>query len=246
VLSASLKCFLLSIFLFASLATVPGRRFVFAGTHLNGDWVVTGTESYYGEVFVLNGNLIVENDGNLTFSKVTLKMNCAYDGQFNITVKHGGRFYVLNGSIITSVDPDNEYAFVVCDGSTFRMNHSKLHECGWAWPEYEKTAGLSIRSGDAIVENSLISHSWNGINVLSDGVVVCDNNVTANNNDGIVVCRCNSSIYNNYLSWNKRNGMEIQDCNGSIIYNNTVTSNSADGIKIPGSNPIIHHRSQSL
>jgi len=55
---------LLSIFLFASLATVSGKKFVFADSHLDGDWIVSGTESYYGEVFVLNGNLIVEDGGN--------------------------------------------------------------------------------------------------------------------------------------------------------------------------------------
>lgn len=49
---------------------------VFSGLPTSGDWGVTGTESYYDEVIVLNGNLVVENDGNSTFGKVTLEMNC--------------------------------------------------------------------------------------------------------------------------------------------------------------------------
>jgi len=49
---------------------------VFSGLPTSGDWGVTGTESYYDEVIVLNGNLVVENDGNSTFRKVTLEMNC--------------------------------------------------------------------------------------------------------------------------------------------------------------------------
>jgi len=59
VLRGDLKSFLLSIFLFASLATVSGKTFVSVDSHLGDDWIVTGTESHYDEVFVLNGNLIV-------------------------------------------------------------------------------------------------------------------------------------------------------------------------------------------
>jgi len=115
------------------LVFVSGKSFlVFSGPPASGDWVVTGTESYYDEVIVLSGNLIVEDGGNLTFRKVTLNMNCAYNGQFNITVKPGGKFYVLEGSVITSADPSKRYGFSVW--STFRMNNSELHGCGWAWP----------------------------------------------------------------------------------------------------------------
>ena len=95
-----------------------------------GDWVVTGTESYYNQVLVLNGNLFVEDGGNLTFRKVTLKMNCTYDGQYNITVKIGGAFYVLEGSVITSANSANEYCFFVLSEATFRMSEGELHECG--------------------------------------------------------------------------------------------------------------------
>jgi len=167
VLRAGLKSFLLSIFLFVFLVTVPGNRFVFGDSHLNGDWVVTGTESYHDEVFVLNGNLIVEDGGNLTFSKVTLKMNCTYDGQYNVTVKHGGSFYVLDSSVITSVDPSSEYVFAVWGHSTFRMNNSELHECGWFDP-VRGPNGLNINSEDAIIENSLFSDNAQGINIWSN------------------------------------------------------------------------------
>jgi hypothetical protein len=79
---------------------------------------------------VLDGNLIVENGGNLTFRKVTLKMNCAYDAQYRIEVRSGGKFYVLDGSVITAVNPEKEFLFDVHSESIFRMNSSELHECG--------------------------------------------------------------------------------------------------------------------
>ena len=228
-----------------ALFFAPRKSFlVFSGPPASGDWVVTGTESYYEEVIVLNGNLIVEYGGNLTFRKVTLKMNCTYDGQFNIAVEHGGSFYVLDGSVITSVDSDYEHAFDIWEGSTFRMNNSELHECGWAWAKHswEKTQGLLIWSGDTVVENSLISHNWNGINVYSDGVVVRNNNVTANNESGITVDSCNPAIYDNHVSWNNVTGIGIGGHCSPTIYNNTVMSNLWAGINsCEGASPIIQN-----
>ena len=227
-LRAGLKCFLLLIFLFVSLATVPGKKFVFADSHLDGDWIVSGTESYYGEVFVLNGNLIVEYGGNLTFRKVTLKMNCTYDGQYNVTVKHGGSFYVLDGSVITSVDPDSEYLFLVDGGSTFRMNNTELHECGWFAPA-QAPNGLNINSEDAIIENSLLSHNAQGVNIWSNkkGVIVRNNSIKMNEHVGIGLWGSsagNATIANNNISLNPAGGIHAETSNPTIV-NNTIVSN---------------------
>jgi len=237
VLSAGLKCFLLSIFLFASLATVPVRRFIFAGIHLDGDWVVTGTESYYDEVFVLNGNLIVEDGGNLTLSKVTLKMNCTHTRQYIIEVKQGGIFCALDDSIITSFDPEKEYSFIVRQGSTFRMDNCALHHVGSGYD----AKGLTIFSEDAVVENCLISYNTHGV-VCGSGAVVRNNNMTRN--DGGVVVEgggINPSIYNNYISWNNGSGISIGDSTATI-YNNTIASNSGAGINShDNANPTIRN-----
>lgn len=181
---------------------------------------------------MLSGNLIVEDGGNLTFRKVTLRMNCTYDGQFNITVEHGGRFYVLDGSVITSIDPDNEYAFVVCGDSTFRMNNSELHECGWFDP-MRPPNGLNICSDDAIVENSLFSHNAQGINIWSSGAVVRNNNITMNDHVGIGLwasgADAHTIISNNHISLNPAGGIHAEMSSPTIV-NNTITSNLGDGI----------------
>jgi len=234
VLRAGLKCVLLLIFLFVSLATVPGKRFVFADSHLNGDWIVSGTESYYGEVFVLNGNLIVEDGGNLTFRKVTLKMNCSYNGQYNITVKHGGEFYVLEGSVITSSNSDKRIGEFIVAG-TFRMNNSELHECGWT--DAEGAWGLVIVSDDAIVENSLISNNFR-VNIGSDGVIFRNNNITENDHHGMFVWDSSPIICDNHISLNRVSGIEGGDCSPTVR-NNTITSNGAGIVFSYEANPII-------
>lgn len=212
------------------------RGFVFAGPPLSGDWVVTGTESYYDMVVVLNGNLIVEDGGNLTFRKVTLKMNCSYNGQYNITVNTGGRFYVLEGSIITSVDSAKRYSFVVWHDSTFRMSDSELHQCGWDSPDW-KTHGLNTLSDDAVVENSLISHNYNGMRVQSGGLVIRNNNITANDACGIA-SDSNPTICNNTITSNLWVG--IGAFNGSpVIRDNFIAENGWAGIFCGSSNDVV-------
>ena len=65
----------LSVMFFILLFAPYESVLVFSGPPVSGDWIITGTESYYDEVIVLNGNLFVWPGGNLTFRKVVLKMN---------------------------------------------------------------------------------------------------------------------------------------------------------------------------
>ena len=47
-------------------------------------WIVNKTEIRINETIILDGNLTIENGGNLTFRNVTLIMNCFEDGEFGI------------------------------------------------------------------------------------------------------------------------------------------------------------------
>jgi parallel beta-helix repeat protein len=200
-----------------------------SGPPSSGDWVVTGTENYIDEVIVLNGNLVVEDGGSLTFRNVTLQSNCTSDNHYSITIQTGGEFYVLEGSIITSADSANGYSFIVGLDSTFRMSYSELHYCGWDSPDWHLT-GLYIFSDDAVVENCLISNNFFGIRFQSS-VVIRNNNITENKGSGIAGGGegTNSEIYGNHVSMNNGAGISIGGCNASV-YNNTVTSNSWAGI----------------
>jgi parallel beta-helix repeat protein len=236
-------------------APIKGFLVVSAGPPASGDWIVIGVEVYSNhEVFVLNGNLVVESGGNLTLKGVTLEMNCAYDGQYNITVETGGAFYVLEGSAITSVNAANEYCFFVQDESTFKMSGSELHECGMSSPSDWKKSGLCIQSNDTVIENSLISDNNCGIFIDGREPVIRNNNIT-NNEQGIMLGNGSPTIYNNTITSNlergigtggnaslpliinnsiSKNWVGIDSWFGSspIILNNTITSNINDGIFI--------------
>lgn len=196
----------------------------------SGDWIVTGTETYHDVDIVLNGNLVVEDGGSLTFRNVSLQLNCTSDTHCNITVQTGGEFYVLEGSVITSVDSVNGYSFVVWPNSTFRMSYSEVHYCGWD-PSGWHTMGLYILTDDAVVENCLMSrNNFFGIS-LESSAVIRNNNITENKGSGIDCGgeNTNPSIYNNHISWNNESGISLGGCSANI-YNNTITSNSWAGI----------------
>lgn len=208
---------------------------VFSSPPPSGDWIVTGTESYYDEVIVLNGNLNVMSSGNLTFRKVTLKMNCTYDGQYNIAVE-GGEFHVLEGSVITSANPDKRIgSFYIHDGSTFRMNNSELHDCG----RLDVSGVIIYATSDAIVENSIFSRTC-GIHIFNDGVVVRNNNITANDCSGITVHFSSPAIYNNLITSNFGSGISIFHAESSpLIQDNTIAMNEYAGISCENCSPII-------
>ncbi len=219
---------------------------VFSSPPASGDWVVTGTESYSDEVIVLNGNLIVEDGGNLTFKKVTLEVNCTYNGQYNITVMPDGEFNVLEGSVIASADQDKRIGFFFVRGhSTFRMNNSELHDCGSEDPELAYSGLRIVDTSNAIIENSLFSRNMLGMIIQSDGnIIVRNNNITANDDKGIHVF-CGAPIFcDNHVSSN-RIGIGVGGGNPTIC-NNTITLNNELGVFASGGNPTIYNNTIKL
>lgn len=204
------------------LSLVPYKGIlVFSSPPASGDWIVTGTESYYDEVIVLNGNLFVLPGGNLTFRKVTLIMNCTHNGQYNISVDEG-EFHVLDGSVITSANLDRRIgSFYAHGGSTFRMNNSSLFG----------SDQVTIMCTDAVVENSLISRNRGGIAISNDGVVVRNNNFSLNDDCGISVHFSSPTIYNNTITSNFGSGITIYWPESSpLIQDNTIAMNEHSGI----------------
>ena len=71
-----------------------------------GDWVIRNGDDItrIDQEIILKGNLTIENGGKLTFKNVTLKMDCSYDGEFQINVESGGSFYILENPIPGDLD----------------------------------------------------------------------------------------------------------------------------------------------
>jgi len=151
----------------------------------------------------MDGNLIV--DGTVILDDTVLTMNCAQDGEHGIRVGPTGTMEIVQGSTVTSGDPEFEYWFEVEDGATFKMEDSELHECGWD----DDNPGLTIYTDDIIIDGNLISNNHHGIHIESSSGGVVRNNMLSDNGLGIY---CSGGLdilfyHNNFVS----NGIHAWD-----------------------------------
>ncbi len=198
----------------------------------NGDWVIENDTHVWNETIVLNGNLIIEDNGNLTFRNVTLIMNCSKNGEFGIEVKDSGKFYILDydnnqettndRSNITANNPEYEFKFLVNSGAVFEMKNSELSECGY----WQGKPGLTIKADNAVIDNSSFYNNWYGIYLSSSSNNQITNNSVSNSQVGIYLSSSsNNQITNNSVYSNKNYGVFLSTSTNNQITNNNVSNN---------------------
>jgi parallel beta-helix repeat protein len=209
---------------------------------VNGDWFVEDAREYHNCTIVMNGNLIINNTGNLTLHNVTLKMNCTANGTYYIDVH--GELYIYDNdnneetkddrSNITSSTPDGEHRFLfwVSDGSKFEMKNSALHECGYNINPFNE-AGLWINTTNATIENNSITNNYCGLLLYgAHNTTVLYNNIEDNERRGIYLhSSTNNTIANNEVLNNGEAGVFLaSESNYNMIADNIVNLHHSWGI----------------
>jgi parallel beta-helix repeat protein len=205
---------------------------------VNGDWFVEDAREYHNCTIVMNGNLIINNTGNLTLHNVTLKMNCTANGTYHIDVH--GELYIYDNdnnketkddrSNITSSTPDGEHRFLfwVSDGSKFEMKNSALHECGYNINPFDE-AGLWVNTNNVTIENNSITNNYCGL---------------------LLYGAHNSTVLYNNIEDNERRGIYLYSSTNNTIANNEVLNNGEAGVflasesnynRIADNNVNLHH-----
>ena len=161
-----------------------------------GDTLIGNVTVWKDEVITLNGNLTVNETGNLTLDNVTLLMNCTKNGSYHIEVQAGGEMYILNNSNIRSAN-EYRYLFWVKNDSNFEMRDSELSGCGFD-PDYYNQ-GLVIEASNVVIENSAFSNNYNGI-ILSSSNNSITNCMFYNNHYGIYLHNSSGNIVKNCVS----------------------------------------------
>jgi parallel beta-helix repeat protein len=200
----------------------------------NGDWIVTGLETVENQIITLNGNLIIENGGNLTLSGITLTMDNDYDGEYGIRVKSGSTITIEKGTVITAASGSAHFSFAVESGSQFFMKDSELHECGWGpdsedlWdkePILSGMRGLVIDTTNAVIENNSLSSNHIGIILTGSGISLDNNHIHSNKVHGVYIrggltCQItNNSIQHASIS----SPFRIVEGEDNTIKSNTIT-----------------------
>jgi parallel beta-helix repeat protein len=185
--------------------------------YVNGLWTVTDTRDYYNCTIIMNGDLVVDNGGSLTFRNVTLLMNNTFNGTFNIEVRNGGSFFIYDfdnnsytredTSNITNINPEFRFMFDVNDGANLILNNSELHRCGWDIPNY----GLTMEAEIVSIMNSNITNNYRGLYFIRSS---------------------NNTVFNNTIAFNQEDGIRLANSSHSDILNNTVYNNTESGIYV--------------
>jgi parallel beta-helix repeat protein len=207
------------------------------------DWIVTTNVIVINKTLILDGDLIVEEGGSLTFRNVTLIMNKT---KSSILVKSGGSFYIYDyddkhittydSSLITAGE-SKYYKIEISSGANFKLKNSKISKCGWYDFASDSYYGFVIRADNTIIENSEISESaqyiW-GVCIFSAYNVIANSTISNNNADGIELKAGahNNTIINSTISSNSRYGVYLHGTYLSktldnTIKNCTINSNSA-------------------
>ena len=160
------------------------------------DWVVTGTQVAENDTIVLNGDLIIENGGNLTLRGVTLTMNNNYNGEYGIRIKSGGAITIEEGTVITAASDSARFSFAVESGAGFLMKNSELSRCGWGPDSAELGDNTTILSGirglivdtsNAVIEGNTLSNNHVGIILTGHGITLDNNTIHSNKVHGIFI-----------------------------------------------------------
>jgi parallel beta-helix repeat protein len=199
-----------------------------------GDTLVGNATVWKDEVITLNGNLTINETGNLTLDNVTLLMNCTENGSYHIKVLSGGEMHILNNSNISSAN-EYRYLFWVRNDSKFEMRDSELHECGYERGMHGDRGGLWINTDSAIIYNSVFSNCMSGILFYQVKNFSVSNCSFSNNNVGVYLSQAtNIEIIDCILSENNY-GIYLEHSSDNTISNCTISSNNDTGIYIEDS-----------
>ncbi len=209
-------------------------RNVKAVTYIDGDWIVTGAESYTDEEIILSGNLTVETGGSLVLANVTLAMNCSFNGQYHIRVNSGGSLIVTDGdnnpwttddfSNITDSPFDNDggggdykYFVEVLSGGSVSINNTIIRECGYSSDPFY---GFYVYSDTSSFENSIFRSNLQGLILEGNNSEIRNCTFDGNKDYGIRSVGNDNNIINCTFKDNVDYGI-LSSGNGNIIQNCT-------------------------
>lgn len=107
----------------------------------NGNWIINDMTTINDESIVLNGDLIVEDGGELQLYNVDLKFNCDSDEEFKLKVEKGGKIDIYDSTI--SSNTNHDYGIDVHSKGEFNVYNSTV-------TDYSTAAYFSVSEKDII------------------------------------------------------------------------------------------------
>ncbi|MEX0567667.1 MAG: nitrous oxide reductase family maturation protein NosD, partial [Candidatus Njordarchaeota archaeon] len=202
----------------------------------SGDWVINDTTIVEDMTLIINGSIIVEENGTLILQNSNLYMNLSTDGEYCIDVY--GNFTVL-GSKITAYIAENNYYIRIFSGAKLRIEDSEIRYAGYEWGTNADHTGLWINTNNATVRNTTIRDGYNGVSLYSaNSSLITQNTITNVSCYAIYL----EKSYNNVMSKNNITyaiGLYMTSSNNNSYTNNSICYNDTKyrfGIRVISSN----------
>ncbi|MDI6887552.1 MAG: right-handed parallel beta-helix repeat-containing protein [Candidatus Thermoplasmatota archaeon] len=190
-------------------------------------WEIMGEVRLVDKEEILSKSVIVKADGKFVLENVTLKLNCEFDGEYNIEAQQGSELYI-NNSTITS-NTDYRYSFAVGKGAKLILNNVTLIMCGWSL----ENPGLVIEADNALLENCKISNNFIGVflkNTLNNSIIACT--ISDSIHAGIFIESSPNTTIENCKFYNNAYGAWISNSLNTTISNSQFNSNSEAGLYV--------------
>ncbi|UCG70144.1 MAG: right-handed parallel beta-helix repeat-containing protein, partial [Thermoplasmata archaeon] len=221
-----------------------------------GDWYINTTENYSGIPFVVDGNLSIENGGNLTLNNSKLKIKSNYDGEHKINVNNGGELNLML-SDIRGYNISNSYGFEIYDQTKIEWsNVSNIYNGIEIYTTEIIIYGCNIFNSDSsgiyiqnvsdpiIIYNNIYSNSGHGLffnqsnTSESNNVIIGYNYIHENSGAGIyLTSECNLTLIQDTID---QNNIGIQSENSKLKYIDSIILNSSiNDIKLSGNSQMV-------
>ncbi len=218
----------------------------------NGNWTITGSETYSDTTISVDGNISIS--GSLNLDNVTLSINSSMVGPNSLVVENGGSIYIRNGSIIKGRSIGS-FFFKALTGSYLELNRSKVEGCGVPEGEVDEN-GLYSETSSFHAYNSSISNTPIGLIGKGSNITLSDVDIFECQIDGIHllegstmeavrtnISSCMSKGLDIRNSMAKLSSFRFFNCAQAVtlresnveVYDSTIFSNDPESIRVHSS-----------
>lgn len=168
------------------------------------DWRVSINETRQDEVFIVK-RLEVDENISLTLLNCVVMINSTRNDTGQILIIGT---LVMRNTVIRAVNASYGYRFFLFSLSSFDVEDSTIRDVGKN-SIVSRDRGIHLNSRKAIIRNSVISHSWDGLVITT--------------NTSVTIDECH--FVNNALS-----GIRLEAKTKNILIENSVIDQNSDGI----------------
>lgn len=207
----------------------------------NGDTIFVFNGTYYEQVIINKTINLTGEDKNITIIDGYIKIDSIYVNITGFTIQNSswGKRGVY---IISSYCKISENIITNCgDGIALEKNTSfNVITKNIITDNYRRginswSAAFSLNN---VIRGNTITKNWyDGIRLIGKNNNISDN-IISDNDVGIYLLfsdSCNNIIYENTISNNKREGINLKSADGNYLYKNLISNNGCEGIILESS-----------